>query len=266
MTVSLYHVFEVLIIAHIVFGAPGLIIFWIPVIFKKGGNRHRFWGRIFAFAMLMTATFAIGMSTMSVIAPMATHPHLVDHPVFSDPQLVRAIFGWMMLYLAILTINLTWYAWCCVTNKLDHAANQKWHNMLLQAILTIASINCAVQGFLIGQMMMVGFSIVGFATVGTNLWFILKKKPGPVTWLLEHIKGIIGTGISVYTAFFAFGAVRMLPEAALSPVLWSVPLVTGLALIFYHRHQVSRRVKRKPADGGRTRRRDRPAMAGTAQP
>jgi hypothetical protein len=87
--------------------------------------------------------------------------------------------------------------------------------------------------------MMVGISFVGFATVGTNLWFMLRAKPGPLEWLTEHIKALVGTGISVYTAFLAFGAVRYVPELALSPILWSIPLITGVSLILYHQRVVT---------------------------
>jgi len=48
----------------------------------------------------------------------------------------------------------------------------------------------------------------------------------------------VGAGISVYTAFFAFGAVRFVPEIALTPGLWAIPLVTGLVLIVYHQRAV----------------------------
>jgi hypothetical protein len=238
---SAHDIFVVFIALHITTGAPGLIGFWVPVAAKKGGNLHRISGRFFAIAMLITATAAMCMSTMSLIWPMETHPHLAHHEEFSDPVLVRGIFGWMMLYLAILTINLAWYGWRAAVNKLDHAKNRDWINWVLQAVLFIASAQCAIEGVRIGQPMMIGISMVGFATVATNLWFLLKTKPSPIDWLLEHIKAIVGTGISVYTAFFAFGAVRLMPELALAPVLWAIPLLVGLGLIFYHRWQVSRR-------------------------
>jgi hypothetical protein len=64
----------------------------------------------------------------------------------------------------------------------------------------------------------------------------------PVDRIREHIKALVGAGISVYTAFFAFGAVRLLPELALTPGLWAVPLVVGLTLIIYHRRAVSLRM------------------------
>ena len=237
---SAHDLFVVLIAIHITTGAPGLIGFWVPVGSRKGALLHKLSGRFFAVAMMITATAAMGMSTLTLLWPMETHPHLAHHADFSDPVLVRGIFGWMMLYLAILTINLAWYGWRTAVNKMDHALNRDWINWTLQAVLTAASVQCAVEGLRIGQPMMIGISTIGFATVATNLWFLLKTKPSPVDWLLEHIKAIVGTGISVYTAFFAFGAVRFIPELALAPVLWAIPLVVGLALIFYHRWQVSK--------------------------
>ena len=54
----------------------------------------------------------------------------------------------------------------------------------------------------------------------------------------KRVVVMVGAGISVYTAFFAFGAVRLLPELALTPGLWAIPLVTGLALIIYHQRAV----------------------------
>ncbi|MBO6509921.1 MAG: hypothetical protein JJ979_15830 [Roseibium sp.] len=244
---TVYDLFKVFIALHIATGAPGLIGFWVPVFAKKGGERHRWWGRLFAAAMLFTGTVAMLMATLTLLAPMATHPHLVHHEEFSDPVLVRGIFGWMMLYLGLLTVNLAWYGWLCAVNKRDQRKNQTPLNWGLQAALFIASANCALQGVLIAQPMMIGISMVGFATVATNVWFLLKRNPGPVEWLLEHIKAIVGTGISVYTAFFAFGAVRLMPELALAPGLWAIPLATGLALIFYHRHKVSRRFPNRSA-------------------
>lgn len=247
----LHGLFLVLIGLHIAAGAPGLVFFWIPVAAQKGGPRHRFWGRLFAVAMLFAATIALCMSSLSVAYPEETHPHLATHPTFSDPALIRGVFGWMMVYLAILTINLTWYGWSCIRNRADHAQNRNWANSGLQAALLLASANCAYQGWIIAQPIMMGISMVGFATVATNLWFMLNPKPGPLDWLLEHIKGIIGVGISVYTAFFAFGAVRIAPWLALNPLLWSLPLIVGLGLILYYRHKVYaplRRAKSAPAE------------------
>jgi len=237
---SYLHLFQTFIAIHIIFGAPGLISFWVPVIGKKGSKLHTAWGKAFVWMMLITGSCAVAMATMTIIDPVASHPELMHMEGFDDPALIRGIFGWMMLYLALLTVNLAWYGWLCIRNRGQHHRNRSWHNMALQGILFAASTNCVIQGVLIGQMMMVGIAMVGFATVGTNLWFMLRSNPGPMEWLTEHIKALVGTGISVYTAFFAFGAVRLMPELALAPALWAVPLTVGMALILYHQRQVTR--------------------------
>ncbi|MEM9330357.1 MAG: hypothetical protein AAGA53_03460, partial [Pseudomonadota bacterium] len=195
MVVDLFHLF---VICHIVTGAIGLVAFWVPVASQKGGTLHVKIGRVFTLCMLATGFIAIGISTMTLLSPVATHP---DPALKGDAALIRGIFGWMMQYLAILTINLAWYGWLAAINKRDHNKNREWRNYLLQGMLAVTAVNCFVQGIMIDQFLMVGISFVGFATVATNLVFLLKEAPGPFDWLLEHIKALVGAGISVYTAF-----------------------------------------------------------------
>jgi hypothetical protein len=242
---SSHALFEILVALHIVSGSVGLVSFWVPVVGRKGGVNHRRYGRLFTYMMLVTGSVAVGISLTTLSDPTGTHPHLATHPIFSDPRLISGIFGWMMLYLAVLTVNLAWHGWLCINNRRDHTRNRAWHNLVLQVVLTVAAVNCFWQGWLIDQPMMMGISLVGFATVATNLYFLYLPRPvRPVDRIREHIKALVGAGISVYTAFFAFGAVRLLPELALTPGLWAVPLVVGLALIIYHRRAVSLRMAR----------------------
>jgi len=247
---SIYHGFEILIALHIITGAPGLAGFWIPIAARKGTRLHRLSGKIFVNLMLATASFAALMAILTILQPIATHPKLASHELLGHPDIIRGIFGWMMLFLATLTINLAWYGRSCILNRNNHARHRSPINLALQVVLAATAANCAVQGAVIGQGMMVGISVVGFATVGTNLWFMLRKKPGPVEWQTEHIKALVGTGISVYTAFLAFRAVRFVPELALSPVLWSIPLIIGISLILYYQRAVTaplRNARRKAA-------------------
>ncbi|MEO0329437.1 MAG: hypothetical protein AAF217_12660 [Pseudomonadota bacterium] len=238
MVVELFHI---LVICHIVTGAIGLVAFWVPIASQKGGGLHVRVGRVFTLCMIATGLIAVGISTTTLLEPLTTH---TDPALNGDAALVRGIFGWMMQYLAVLTVNLAWFGWLAAINKRDHARNWEWRNLVLQVLLLVTAINCFVQGLLINQILMIGISFVGFATVGTNMWFLLKKKPGPFEWLLEHIKALVGAGISVYTAFLAFGAVRLMPEIALNPILWAIPLVTGVSMIIYHQNKVRRRYGR----------------------
>jgi hypothetical protein len=90
------HLFHLLIAVHIAFGAVGLVSFWVPVLGKKGDKAHRKWGKVFWFCILVAGSVAIGLSLLTLIDPIGTHPHLKFEASF-----IRGIFGVMMFYLAI---------------------------------------------------------------------------------------------------------------------------------------------------------------------
>jgi len=222
--------FEILVALHILGGLTGAVAFWVPVIGRKGGNLHRQAGRTFTRALLLTGAFAVLMSLLTLAEPILTHPHLEGR---FEPDFIRGIFGWMMLYLGVLTLNLVWYGWHCAIHRNDRPALREWRNLSLQPLLLIAAANCAWQGWLIDQALMIAIAFVGFATAATNLWFLYKPKLSAVDWQKEHLKALVGGGISVYTAFMAFGSVRILPELALNPFMWMIPLTIGVGIIIY---------------------------------
>ncbi|MEM9734627.1 MAG: hypothetical protein AAF903_14240 [Pseudomonadota bacterium] len=241
-----WDLFHILVALHIITGSVGLLAFWVPVMGQKGGSRHVRVGKAFVLSMLSTGFIAMGIATTTLLWPLETHPAL------DDIGLVRGIFGWMMLYLAVLTVNLAWYGWQAGFHKRNHRKQWEWRNLSLQVLVTLAAANCLYQGYVLEgwpteRVLMMGISFVGFATVITNMNYLLRAKPGIADWQLEHIKALVGAGISVYTAFLAFGAVRLMPSMALNPLLWAVPLVTGVSIIVYQQQRVKRRYKpRKP--------------------
>ncbi len=232
--------FHTLVAAHILAGSTGAIAFWVPVLGRKGGANHRKWGRVFTVALLITGSLAIAMSLLSLADPLGTHPHLASQ---FDAAFLRGIFGWMMLHVGVLTINLTWYGWLCIRNRADVAANRTPLNLALQWAVIAVALNCAYQGWRIGQPLMMGIALVGIATGATNLVFLHARRHGPKDWLKEHIKALVGAGISVYTAFLAFGSVRLIPSMALHPAMWATPLAVGMAILLWHRRQVDLQVR-----------------------
>jgi hypothetical protein len=227
----IHWLFEHLVIVHIVVGAFGLVAFWVPVIGRKGGVNHKRWGRWFAWAMLANGVLAAGIASCTLIDPLGTHSKM------TDVALIRGIFGWMMLYLGILTASLAWHSLVVVRNKLSHAANRDWFHVGMQLITVASALNCLVLGLIISQPLMIAMPFIGFAAAGTNLWFIAKPAPPRMDYVIEHFKAGVGAGISCYTAFLAFGAVRFSPQNALNPVAWSIPCIIGLGIIFWHAHK-----------------------------
>jgi hypothetical protein len=244
-------IFDAFLAVHVVAGAIGLVTFWLPVIGRKGSDPHKRWGRVFARCIMAAGLCAMGMSLLSLGWPLETHPKM------TDAALVQALFGWMMLNLAILTVSLVWHGLKAVELKADHGAHRQWFPVLLQISVIVAALNCAIRGYLIGQPLMMGISVIGIASAVTNLWFIATPAPWRMQYLIEHFKALVGAGISVYKAFFAFGAVRLHPKSAFDPLLWATPCTIGLLIIIWHWWK-AQKVKRQQAD--RLRQRDVTAL------
>ena len=238
------HLFEIFVAMHIATGTVGLIAMWVPVVGKKGSQTHRKWGKVFAYTMLATGTIAIGISLCTLHSPLETHPF------WDDAEQIRGVFGWMMLYLATMTIMLAWYGLLCIRNKRHHERNRNPVNLALQFVTFLLALNCAIRGYALEQPLMIGIAVVGLAAAILNTRFILTKSPPLNEWLIQHTRGLVGAGISVYTAFLAFGAVNLLPAYALNPYVWAMPTVLGVSLLLYHQAKITVARRRVRAAAG----------------
>ena len=217
--------FELVLAVHVGAGVAALTSFWGAVATRKGGLAHRRWGRVFAAAIYAAGFMALGMGLLSLVWPLAMHPGLTDEALY------RGLFGWMMLYLALLTMSMTRYGLKMVANKRDHAANRHWSMVGLQLLVLVAAVNCAWQGVVLRQPLMIGVSVIGFGTVLTYLWYIFRSRPGHGDYIPEHLKAMVATGIAAYTAFLSVGLVEMFPHQAFNPAIWAVPSVIGVVII-----------------------------------
>ncbi len=252
--------FDLLVAAHIVSGTVGLATLWVPIFAAKGGTAHRRWGDWFYRALLVTGAIAAGISLCTLARPLETHPF------WDDPARIRAVFGWMMLYLATLTVALARYGVLCIRNRQNHPGNRSLHNRILQALMFLTAANCMVQGLLVGEYLLCGIAIIGLAAGVLNLHFIYTATPAPGEWLIQHSRGIVGAGISVYTAFLAFGAVNFMPTFAFSPLLWATPCTLGVTYLLYHQYRIKARFRASgsaQSSGAKGRPREKPATAAT---
>ncbi len=231
-------IFKLIVAAHVGAGVTALTTFWVAVMARKGGAVHRRWGRLFTSSVYVAATLALAMGSLSVIAPLANHPRL------TDAALYRGLFGWMMIYLALLTISMTRYGLQMIANQRDHDANRHWTMILLQAAVLVACVNCAVHGVMLRQPLMIGISAIGLGTTLTYLWYILRPAPSVRAWLPEHLKAMVATGISAYTAFLSVGLIELFPEHAFNPAIWVLPTIVGVAIIIVQLRRVGALGKR----------------------
>ncbi|MCA0377332.1 MAG: hypothetical protein LCH84_16940 [Gemmatimonadetes bacterium] len=234
--------FYAFLAVHVTCGAIGLLLFWIPVIRRKGGRTHRTWGLWYARLMFVTACMALCMAITTLLDPLATHPRQVA--LGWSAERIRGVFGVLMAYLAVLTAHLVWHGLASVRNRAQHERNRHWGNIALNIAVLVSAAACAVVGVRLGDTLLMVFPLVGLVSALRNLWFISRRTPSKIRWQLEHVKAIVGSGISVYTAFLAFGLVRLSPDRALDPRWWAVPFVVGLSLIIYHQVRIVMAVRR----------------------
>jgi uncharacterized membrane protein YhaH (DUF805 family) len=234
----LFHLFLAI---HVGAGIVALTSFWGAVATRKGGPRHRYWGRVFSASIYIACLQAFGMGVLSVIWPTAMHSQLTDAPLY------RGLLGWMMIYLSLLTLSMTRYGLQMIANKRDHDANRHWSTVVLQIVVFIAGVNTFVHGILLRQPLMIAVAILGFGTTTTYLVYIFKASRGPADYIPEHLKAMVATGIAAYTAFLSVGLIEMFPHLAFNPVIWAVPSVVGMALILYFLRRYPKRAA-KPVE------------------
>jgi hypothetical protein len=221
----LFHLF---LAVHVGAGVVALLTFWGAVATRKGGPAHRRWGRVFSLSIYVASAQALGMGALSVVWPLAMHPQLTDEPLY------RGLFGWMMIYLAVLAVSMTRYGLAMVANRSRHEANRHWSMVGLQLAVLVTGVNCLVHGIVLGQPLMVGISLLGFGTSTTYLHYMFRREVARGDYVPEHLKAMVACGIAAYTAFLSVGLVDMFPEHAFNPAIWAVPTVLGMWIIIHH--------------------------------
>ncbi len=224
--------FTLILAVHVGAGITALTSFWGCIATRKGGPAHRRWGMVFTGAIYAAGFMALGMGVLSLRWPLAMHPGLTDEALY------RGLFGWMMLYLALLTMSMTRYGLKMVANKRDHAANRHWSMVALQIAVLAAAVNCAAHGVVLHQPLMIGVSVIGFGTTLTYLWYMFRRSPGRTDYIPEHLKAMVATGIAAYTAFLSVGLVEMFPQHAFNPAIWALPTLGGMAIIVHFLRKV----------------------------
>ncbi len=221
-------VFDLLIIGHVIAGTVALISFWAPVILKKGSPGHVRLGRIFVWAIYAAASMACAMGILNLTLANTRHPVLTDRALFDG------LFGWMMLYLGLLSLLLVRYGMTAIGARRRKTNVRSGGEVIALAIVTLAALQCGLQGVILGQSLMVALSVLGLVTVGTFARTAFFAMPSPQGWLAEHIKGMIAGGISAYTAFLSVGLLRIAPDLVFNPLIWAVPSTVGVMLIFHN--------------------------------
>ena len=104
---------------HIAVGSCGLLLFWIPVITRKGNLNHKKFGRYFATVMYAVGFSGITVTTLDLLFPLAMHaPGVALEPAraIAVSREVRD-FALFLFSISLLVLLSTRHGWLTVQGK-----------------------------------------------------------------------------------------------------------------------------------------------------
>lgn len=236
---------QIALYMHIAVGSCALLLFWIPVITRKGNLDHKRFGRYFAYAMYVVSLSGILMSSTDLLFPLAMHAPGADLTAEEGTAFAREVrdFALFLFSLSILVLTSTRHGWLTILHKGDREALKSPAHIVLCATLVLVGALLLTNGIRTGTIVFTVFGVLQIVSGVNNLRYIFKKKLMPKEWWLQHLNGLFGAGIGAYTAFFVFGGRRILDSVFgdlytdYSIVLWIAPgIIGGIAIGIVSRH------------------------------
>lgn len=211
---------SLLVYTHILFGAAALVLFWIPVLAKKGSPMHVRAGRYYALAMYVVSVSAFVASILVLIDPIGIrHPGLeVDGEEASKLAENFRIGALFLLMLAILVFSSLRHGLAALRERhVPGILRTPWHRGLIM-LLGLMGAGVGAMGIARGSVLLTIFGGIAIAAAVGMFRESLPERLSQSERVVAHLGGLIGSGIGAYTAFFAFGGSRFL--AGLLPGQW----------------------------------------------
>lgn len=204
----------ILLYLHIALGAVALLLYWLPIMVKKGSKLHISAGNIFYYIMLLVSGSGVVLSLLGLADPVAIYAagkQLTSEQV--QRMLVwRIPLSQFLLLLSLLTWVTVRHAIGVLRTKHNRALLRRWNYQGPVLLLYPTALYIAWQGITVGMPLLIIFACVSLVTASTISWYVYKTEVSPRAWIIEHFCAMVGSGIAVYTAFFAAGGRRLLAQ------------------------------------------------------
>ena len=229
---------QILFYLHVVVGSIALVVFWLPMVSKKGSPFHKTFGKVFSYGMFAVSISGIIMSMMVLIDPAMVREIDAGLDEQTQQQLAERArrSSAFLLMLSLLVFTNVKHSLLVLKAKQDRAILRSVSHIVSISLLLLTGIAIGYFGFTSGNTLFIVFSILCIVSSGNLFFYVFKKSIKKREWLIEHLGNIIGAGIGAYTAFFAFGGRRFLAEiftGQLQVVPWILPGVVGGMAIAY---------------------------------
>lgn len=229
---------QILFYIHVFCGSVGLLIFWLPMLAKKGSQLHVVSGKIFSNGMLIVSVSGLVMSAFLLLDPIA-----VRYPDggLAPEKAARVIeqnrnLGIFLLMLSLLVFVNVRHSILVLKAKADRSKLKNFNHLGSIMSLFLAGVGVGLLALDKGNVLFAIFSLLSMASSIGLARYIFKAELKPREWIIEHLTNIIGSGIGAYTAFFAFGGRRVFAEVFVGQmqlIPWILPGVVGAIASYY---------------------------------
>lgn len=207
---------KILIYIHAFFGGIGLLMGILSVLVKKGGKQHKRFGKIFSYAILISAFISL------IVAQLPNHENL------------------FLFLIGVFTIYMVLAGNRAITFKKKSKTSADMLDKLISGTMCACSILMLIVG-IIGELQHIGNSILYIFFGAFGLLMTLKDfrmyrniELLKLKWQQNHLGKMIGALIASVTAFIIAG----LNMSTL--IFWILPTIIGSLYIIYWNRKLAK--------------------------
>lgn len=230
MHALLDQLFDIFKISHVGFGFAALVLFWIPIVVKKGGKLHNRIGWVYVVAMSGVAFTAVYMALWRL---------LLDE----NKTDTTIAFAWFLMFIAILSAVTAFFGIRTLRARRAKrsASTLEW---FASGLLFLSSICISIYGIFKSDLLLGLFPLLTGAQIGyvqLNYW--RKQKANYIESINAHFTGMLACSISTLTAFTVFGAPRLLGIENQNFLVWLAPsfVIAPIIIYFSRKYDVRKR-------------------------
>ena len=223
---------------HVVLGSMGLLVFWLPVLGKKGTKFHKQFGKVFVYTMYSIAISGIIMSLLVLIDPVGVRfPErgMSFEQAYQLKEQNRQLSVFLLMLSLLVFVNVK-QSILVLKAKANRELLKTPSHLACIGILLLAGISVGLLAIQQSNLLFGVFAVLSIALSTGTFKYIYKAELKPREWVIEHMGNILGAGIGAYTAFFAFGGRRFFSEVFLGNmqiIPWVLPAIVGLIVTPY---------------------------------
>jgi uncharacterized membrane protein len=225
--------FKVVLGIHIVAGAVALLVFWIPLVTRKGGRTHRRMGWVYVAAA----------ATIAVTGLLRCAGLMAD----GNPRHWRA--GVFLAYVGLFAAASAQIGVRALGAKGRTVAPYRAIDRVLPVLLVAGGGALAAYGLSQSKLLYVLFAALGAAQGSAYLRFWRTVHSSGHEWFLAHMSGMGTSCITTLTAFAVVNAPR-LGLRTFDISVWAAPIAAlGTGLTVWRGYYAKRLLRRQSVPG-----------------